>query len=220
MAGRRGSLVLVGGGGHCLSCIEVIESAGRHRIIGIIDIHVGKGEILYGYPVLGGDEVLSNCIEAYGAGIVTVGQIAEPAVRHRLYDALSAAGAEIPVIASPRACISRRSEIGAGSVVFHAAIVNAGARIGVNAIINSAAIVEHGTEVGDHVHISTGAIVNGDCHIGSETFIGSGTVVLQGIHIASHVVIGAGSLVRRDVEHSGVYAGNPLRRLHDTGERI
>ena len=31
------SIVLIGGGGHCKSCIEVINSDGRYRIEGVVD---------------------------------------------------------------------------------------------------------------------------------------------------------------------------------------
>jgi hypothetical protein len=36
-------IILVGGGGHCKSCIDVIENENKYKIIGIID----KKKIFY-----------------------------------------------------------------------------------------------------------------------------------------------------------------------------
>jgi hypothetical protein len=46
-------IILVGGGGHCHSCIDVIEQEGKFEIAGIVDAIKG-GEKVLGYPVLRG----------------------------------------------------------------------------------------------------------------------------------------------------------------------
>ena len=33
----REKIVLIGGGGHCKSCIDIIEREGKYEILGIID---------------------------------------------------------------------------------------------------------------------------------------------------------------------------------------
>ena len=48
--------------------------------------------------------------------------------------------------------------------------------------------------------------------IGNRVSIGSGAVVLP-VNICDGVVIGAGAVVTRDIEHPGIYAGNPARLL-------
>ena len=40
-------IILIGGGGHCKSMIEVIESAGKFQIIGIVDVAEKVGEFPY-----------------------------------------------------------------------------------------------------------------------------------------------------------------------------
>ena len=51
-------IILIGGGGHCKSCIEVIESKGDFVIAGIIDVKEKIGTSLLGYPVIGCDDDL------------------------------------------------------------------------------------------------------------------------------------------------------------------
>lgn len=50
--------------------------------------------------------------------------------------------------------------------------------------------------------------------IGSRVSIGSNATILP-VTICDDVVIGAGSVVTRDITTSGIYAGNPARKLRD-----
>ena len=47
-----GNIVLVGGGGHCKSVIDAVESAG-FTILGILDMPEYVGGSVLGYPVVG-----------------------------------------------------------------------------------------------------------------------------------------------------------------------
>jgi acetyltransferase-like isoleucine patch superfamily enzyme len=48
--------------------------------------------------------------------------------------------------------------------------------------------------------------------VGNRVSIGSNATILP-VMIVDDVVIGAGAVVTRDIDHPGVYAGNPARRL-------
>ena len=48
-------IILIGGGGHCKSCIDVIEQEGRFEIAGIVEKPDKVGEKVLGYPVIGTD---------------------------------------------------------------------------------------------------------------------------------------------------------------------
>ncbi|WP_027327067.1 acyltransferase [Helicobacter pametensis] len=50
--------------------------------------------------------------------------------------------------------------------------------------------------------------------IGHHVSIGSNATILP-VSICDHVVIGAGSVVTKDILSSGVYAGNPARKIRD-----
>jgi sugar O-acyltransferase (sialic acid O-acetyltransferase NeuD family) len=207
------SLVLVGGGGHCRSLADVIETTGEFEIAGFVDLPSKKSEKVLGYPWLGRDEDLPLLTTQFAYFLVSAGQLGLPTLRERLFATVQAAGGRLPVIRSPRAHISRHARVGEGTVVFHGAIVNAGAEIGRNGIINSAALVEHDVTIGDHCHISTGVRVNGGCRIKSRSFIGSGAVLKEGIVVEEGTVVGAGSVLLRDTEAFGVYIGVPARRI-------
>jgi hypothetical protein len=55
-------LILIGGGGHCKSCIDVIEAAGDWEIVGILDQKFTKGQLILNYPVIGTDHDIDQLI--------------------------------------------------------------------------------------------------------------------------------------------------------------
>lgn len=201
-------LILIGGGGHCKSVIEVAESAG-YEIKGILDMpdEVGK-DVLPSHKVIGTDDEIPQYVEKCDF-VITVGFIKNPALRIKLYNKVKAAGGRLATIIASTAHVSKYAELGEGTVIMHHAFVNAGAKIGDNCIINTFVNIEHDAEVGNQCHISTGTMVNGECKIGESCFIGSQSVCANCIEIASDIIIGAGSVVRKSIRVKGIYAGNP-----------
>lgn len=197
-------LLLIGGGGHCNSCIDVIETEGRYRVFGVVQPSGEKSSSVMGYPVVGSDDDLPAWLAQTAKALITVGQIRSPETRMRLYEKLKTLGAELPVVRSPHAVQSKHASLGEGTVLMHGCVVNANAKIGVNCILNSQALIEHDVIIGDHCHISTSARVNGEVQIGNGCFIGSGAVLREGIRIGAYAIIGAGQVVLSDVPDGGV----------------
>jgi len=197
-------LLLIGGGGHCRSCIDVIEANGKYRIRGIVLPLSDDTDGVLGYPALGSDEDLPLLLQETPQALVTVGQIRSPEIRIRLFELLKQSGGKLPRIVSPFAYCSKYAELNEGTIVMHGAIVNAGASIGTNCIINSQALIEHDVIIADHCHISTGARVNGGVTIGKGSFIGSGAILREGIVIGENVIISAGQVILRDVPSGAV----------------
>ena len=57
-------LILVGGGGHCKSVIDVAEQAG-FEIFGILDLPENVGKRVLNYKVIGTDEAISDFVSNY-----------------------------------------------------------------------------------------------------------------------------------------------------------
>lgn len=201
-------LILIGGGGHCKSVIEVAESAG-YEIKGILDMpdEVGK-DVLPGHKVIGTDDDIPQYVDK-AEFVITVGFIKNPATRIKLYNKVKEAGGKLATVIASTAHVSKYSTIGEGTVVMHQAFVNAGAHIGANCIINTFCNVEHDAQIGDQCHISTGTMVNGDCKIGKRVFVGSQSVLANGITIGEDIIVGAASFVRKSISDKGIYSGNP-----------
>jgi sugar O-acyltransferase (sialic acid O-acetyltransferase NeuD family) len=190
-------ILLIGGGGHCRSVIDVIELQGKFNIIGIIDDQKEKvGKKVFKYPIIGTAKDLLNLRKEAEYALVTIGHIHNVEPRKRIFNLLKELNYKIPVIISPLAYVSKYSFIDEGTIVMHNVIINSNVKIGKNCIINTKALIEHDCEVGDNCHISTGAILNGAVKVGSDTFIGSGAICIQGITINQGSFIKAGSLVK------------------------
>ncbi|MBQ8045697.1 MAG: acetyltransferase [Bacteroidales bacterium] len=200
-------LVLIGGGGHCKSVIEVAESAG-YTILGILDRPEEVGKKVLAYEVIGVDDDIPLYVDK-AEFVITIGFIKNPALRIKLYNKILAAGGKFATLIASTAHVSKYAKLGTGTVVMHQAFVNAGAVIGDNAIINTFVNIEHDAHIGNQCHISTGAMVNGDCVVGDNCFIGSQSVLANAISICPDVVVGAGSLIRKSIVQAGIYSGNP-----------
>lgn len=201
-------IILVGGGGHCRSCIDIIEANREYKIGGIIDLKEKIGQEISGYKIIGTDEDLASLMKRYKYYLITIGQIKSAIKRKSLYALLKASGAIMPAIISSQAYVSRRATIGEGTIVMNKAFINAGAKIGDNCIINSGAIIEHDVLVGDHCHISTGAIINGGSVVKEGSFVGSNATVREGIVVGRDSLIGAACFIKSDLkDNSFVKAG-------------
>jgi sugar O-acyltransferase (sialic acid O-acetyltransferase NeuD family) len=192
----RENILLIGGGSHCKSVIDVIEQAGVYHIEGIIDVEDNVGKFVLGYPILGTDHDISLFLDKVSAYHITVGQIGISAKRSHLFDLVKRAGGQLPVLISPFAFVSRHAQIGEGSVIMHHALVNAEAVIGKNCIINTKALVEHDAVIEDHCHIATCAVINGGVHVGKGSFIGSGAVSKQYSIVPQNSFIKANSIIK------------------------
>ena len=109
--------------------------------------------------------------------------------------------------------------------------IQRGVKIGARTKVQSHAFVCELVEIGEDCFIghgvmfvndlfSEGGPAGGDSSkwkettVGSKVSIGSNATILP-VSICSHVVIGAGSVVTKDITESGIYAGNPARKLRD-----
>ena len=189
------SIILIGGGGHCKSVIDVIEQEGRFEIAGIVDKPELLGSNVLGYSVIGNDSDLGNLAKRYQYALITVGQIKSPLLRIKLFDLATEAGFILPSIISPNAYVSKYASIGNGVIIMHNALVNVSASIGDNCIVNSKALVEHDCTIFKHCHISTNATINGGVTVNSGCFIGSGAITKESITIGENSFVKAGSLV-------------------------
>ena len=188
-------ILLLGGGGHCKSVIDVIEQEAKYKIAGIIDVKERVGERLLGYEIIGCNEDLKQLRQRFSYAMVTVGQMQSNQARIKLFKLLEELEFETPVIISPLAYVSKHAFIDVGSVVMHHALINAHAKVGKNCIINSKALIEHDARVEDFSHVSTGAILNGGATLKENSFFSSAAVMRENGEAEGFVKMG--SLVKQ-----------------------
>ncbi|MEY8200751.1 MAG: NeuD/PglB/VioB family sugar acetyltransferase [Colwellia sp.] len=189
-------LILLGGGGHCKACIDVIEQEGKYEIIGILDENNMVGQKVLGYEIFGRDNDIERLVKDGFHFLITVGQIKTSKLRQKLFDTLVRHGAVIASITSPRAYVSKHAYIDVGTIIMHDVLVNAGTKIGKNCIVNTKALLEHDVTIENHSHISTAAVVNGGVIVRKGTFFGSNAVSKEYVSTDSEDFIKAGSIFK------------------------
>ena len=117
-------LALIGGGGHALSCSEVIESKRTHVIIGFFDPINTAPLAQYGYNYLGSDSDIHDMITHDIDWAISVGHAKSPKRKLELFNLLVSVGAKMPSFVASSCFFSQGSVIGQGSMVFHNAFVN------------------------------------------------------------------------------------------------
>lgn len=183
-------IILIGGGGHCKSCIDVIEAQGKYKIAGVVDVKEKLGTKILGYSIIGTDSDFPALASSYKNFIITIGQISISDKRSNLFEELKEYNVTFPTIVSPFAYVSKHVKIGQGTIIMHHAVVNCDASIGQNCIINTKVLIEHDAIVEDSCHIATGAVINGGVKVGKGSFVGSGAVTKQ------YAIISPGTFIK------------------------
>lgn len=185
-------IILIGGGGHCHSVIDVIEQENKYEILGIVDTKENIGKKVLDYAVIACDDDLEELFKTCKKAVITIGHIKTNELRKKLFEKAKNIGFDFPTIISPFAYVSKYSFIDEGTVIMHHALVNANTKIGKNCIINTKALIEHDALIEDNCHISTASIINGGVVVKENTFFGSNSMARENIEIESNSIIGGG----------------------------
>jgi len=187
-------IILIGGGGHCKSLIDVIEQENKYEVIGIVDTKENIGKEVLSYKIIACDDDLESIFETCKNVCIAVGHIKSSDLRIKLFDKVKQIGFHLPTIISPLAYVSKHAHLGEGTVVMHHALINANVKIGKNCIINTKALIEHDAVIGDSCHISTASVINGGVKVKENTFFGSNATSKEYIEINGFIK--AGSIVK------------------------
>lgn len=190
------NLILIGGGGHCKSCIDVIEGTNNYNIIGILDTQDKVGQKVLDYGIIGTDDDIEKYVNQDCYFLITLGQIESADLRKKIFEKIVSLNGKFATIISKNAYVSKHATVSQGTIVMHGAIINADAKIGKNCTINTKALIEHDCLIGDNCHISVGAVVAGGVKIEDECFIGANSTLVQGIHLPPKTFVKASSLIK------------------------
>ena len=196
-------LVIIGASGHGKVIADIAEKVGYTDIVFLDDNSV-ENECV-GYSVVGD----SRRITDYKGSdfIVAIGNAEMRANKMK-----ELTGYNVVSLIHPNAIISRRVNIGRGTVVLAGAVINSDTTIGEGCIISTCASVDHDNHLGDYVHVAVGAHLCGTVNIGKNTWIGAGATVSNNISICDNCLIGVGAVVVKDIEESGIYIGVPAKK--------
>lgn len=208
------NIVLIGGGGHCKSVIDVLIRQDRYKIAAIVDRSENLGIKICGIPINKTDDDLRSLFKSgIRHAFITVGGLGDFSIREKLYHKAIEIGFEFPVIADPSAVISKFTIVESGTFIGKMCVVNSDAKIRKMAIVNTGTIVEHDCEIGSFSFLAPSVTLSGGVHIGDYSHIGTGTSIIHNVSIGSNCLIGAGSTVVRSFGDNIKAFGNPCREV-------
>ncbi len=193
-------LLIYGAGGHAAVLADVLAAQGR-AVAGVFaDTPPGRdwGSVPYlgpydpeAYPEL-------PLILAIGHNATRRDLAAQ--VRHRFAEGIH-----------PSVLLSPTAGVGEGTVLYHGAIVQAGAQLGRHVIVNTGATIDHDCRIADFVHIAPGCNLCGGVEVGEGALIGVGAKLIPGVRVGAWATVGAGAVVVQDVPAGTTVAGVPAR---------
>lgn len=208
------NIVLIGGGDFAKKIIKLIEKIGSYNIVGYTD-NVDRGS-LFNVKYLGDDKRLKKIIEKYPncAAVVTMsGNIKLLPQKRQLIKLVKELGFHFPILISPSAYIDKSSCLKEGCVIFDKVYIDFGVDVGAFSVINLCSTIGHDTKIGQIVTISPETITGGGSKIGNNSFTGINSTINPYVKIVDNTIIGSGSVVIRDITESGIYVGNPAKKI-------
>ncbi len=210
-------MVIIGGGSFIGNLINYIEGMSQFEIVGYTDMedHGNFWNVSY----LGNDSILSD-LYAQGvtkAAIAIGNRLSDTTIKQKVVNNAKAIGFEFPVIKGANVIIHKGAEIGEGSILRDACIIQANCKIGNFVMIGDRTVISHNTSIGNYSQVVSGCVLGRGITIGNNVFFGFSTVVTNDLNIVDGCTIGALSLVNKDCRIKGLYFGQPaiLRKVYE-----
>ncbi len=194
------NIILIGGGGHAQSCIEILSQYSNYNLLGVFDENPEIKDIFGFKNLFLQNKDIKFFFDKVDYLILGIGFIKNALKRRLIFEDLNYKKFKFINLISKNSIVSRYSKLGEGITIFNNATINAGCEIGDYSILNNNSLIEHNCKISENVHISTGCILNGGIEVGKNTFIGSGVVVNEGLKIGKNCIIGSGTILKKSVE--------------------
>jgi sugar O-acyltransferase (sialic acid O-acetyltransferase NeuD family) len=198
-----------------MECIEAVnEDRKQWNILGFVDDNVSlAGTSIFDHPVLGPAAILAQPVYQRCRIAIGVANDRDIFVRQKIRKSLDAMTEErLPAIIHPSAVVSKRSQIGAGSVLFAGSFLSGNCAIGMHALVLQGAIISHDTKLGNWVTVCAGVTTGGGVKIGDGAFVGLGARIYPNVRIGQGSRVGLGSVVLHDVGDNETVSGSPARK--------
>lgn len=206
-------LYIIGAGGFGREVAWLVERINEVTPTWNIKGFIDDNESLWGtkedaYDVVGGCEYLKTLGDVYA-----VCAVGSARVRKIIIDKFKDSKVKFATVIDPSVIISKRVEIGEGTIICAGTIITVDIKIGNHVIINLDCTIGHDDVVEDFVTIYPSVNVSGNVVIGECSELGTGMQIIQGKNVAPNTIIGAGAVVVKNCLESGTYVGSPAKKI-------
>ena len=199
------------GSGHLGQQIAHYAIADNHYQKVVFFDDFSKDKHSSGFEILGNSDVIENEFvkQSFDEILIGIGY-KHLAVRKQLFERFKD---KIPFgkIIHSTSWVDTTAIIKEGCVIYPCCCIDAQAVVDYNTILNISCSVAHDTHIGKHCFLSPRVALAGFVTIDEMCIVGINATVIDNITIVSNTQIGGGSVVIKDLEHAGLYVGNPTR---------
>jgi sugar O-acyltransferase, sialic acid O-acetyltransferase NeuD family len=211
---KNNNFVILGGGGHCLSIIELIKRIRKFTIFGILDPNYKKIKEVDGFKVLGDESILDQ-LKHMGISklAIGIGSNGKHLNRNKIFKNAKKNGFDFPILIDKSVYIPKNLKISEGSQIFSGSIINSAVNIGKISVINTGSIIEHGVSIGDNVFTGPRVTICGNAKVENDVFIGANSCILPNIKILRQTIVGACSMINKNFNTKSKLAGVPAKKI-------
>jgi sugar O-acyltransferase (sialic acid O-acetyltransferase NeuD family) len=208
------NIAIYGAGGFGREVKMLIDQINQHeykyKFIGYFDDGRSIGELINGFPVLGG----INELNSYQGELYLVFSIGDPRIKRKLIDRITKNELSYPVLIHPSCIIGNDNvEIGEGSIICAGNIITVDITIGRHVVLNLACTVGHDTIIGDFCSLMPSVNISGEVQIEAGVYFGTGCKIINQIKIGQFSIIGAAALVAKNIPSYCTAVGIPAKPI-------
>jgi sugar O-acyltransferase (sialic acid O-acetyltransferase NeuD family) len=200
-------LIIMGAGGHALSCTDVISDAGL-EIAGFVTKSEPSPYIRDRWPVYSNLEMIQK-ISNFNIFIAIGDNGARWRCRH--YELGRYPDDIFPSIIHPNASVSPYVDMGPGCIIMNRAHIGPYSEIAGFNIVNTAAVVEHECVMDEFSSLAPCAALGGNAKVGRRSAICISATVIHCQLVGEDSVVGASSLVNQEVPSNTLGYGIPFK---------
>ena len=206
-------LYIIGAGGFGREVAWLVERINEVKPTWNIKGFIDDNESIWGikedeYEVVGGCDYLKQLEDVYA-----VCAVGSARVRKLIVDKFKDSKVKFATVVDPSVIISKRVEIGEGTIICAGTIITVDIKIGNHVIINLDCTIGHDDVIEDFVTIYPSVNVSGNVVLGECSELGTGMQIIQGKSIVAGTIIGAGAVVIKDIDEAGTYVGSPTKKI-------
>lgn len=215
---KASKVVIIGGegnGGVVASCID--DNRARYNdleyeVIGYANDFIKKGELINGYPVLGGLDCISDLLKHQDVCFMwAIHMIGKGPTRKKLFESTAIPLNRFATIVHKSSFVANTTILHPGAFIMANSYIGPASSIGPCTLVMANCCVGHNTSIGAGSHISAGAVVSSYVKAGEYSDICLAATVIEKVSIGNFAVAGARSLVLKDIGDFEVHVGQPAK---------
>ncbi|MFJ7747162.1 acetyltransferase [Peribacillus sp. NPDC097295] len=207
-------IVIYGSGGFGREVLELLKNINSFKkewnILGFLDdLSDTHGNLINGYPILGGE----NWLKEYISSISIVIAIGNPSKRKIVSKRLQMTNVKFPNLIHPSVIMSDTVKLGTGNIICAGNIITTDIQIGDFTVINVSSTVGHDVIIQNYVTVLPGCNISGNVFIGECADVGTNCTIIPNVKVGSSSIIGAGATIIKDIPSNCTAVGSPARPI-------